>query len=562
MEKITTTQRFWRLLKPDEKEIRHVYLYGMFNGFVGLSLPIGIQAIINLIQGGQISTSWIILVIFVVCGVALTGLLQILQLRITENLQQRIFTRAAFEFAYRLPKMKLEVLYKHHAPELMNRFFDIIAVQKGLSKLLIEFFTAALSVIFGLLLLSFYHSFFILFSVVLVFLIIVLIRYTAGKGMNSSLKESKYKYKVAHWLEELARTATTFKLAGKTELPLEKTDVEVTEYLKAREVHFKVLVQQYSLLVLFKVCVATGLLAIGGILVMEQHMNIGQFVAAEIIILLVMSSVEKLVLSLETIYDVLTALEKIGQVTDMDLETLEGIDLTEHQKPDGMELILENVSFSYPENIKRNLTKVSLNVESGETVVVTGPSGSGKSTLLQIIAGMYEVQEGSISYNGLPKGNLELSALRSSIGDFLTNEQIFEGTLLENITMGRPEATFENVKWAVDKMQLTNFVRNQPKGYNTEIEPQGKRFSKTEVLKILLARSIADRPKLVLMEDAFESFPKIEQDRIVDFLTDHQNNWTLVISSDDPYLISKADKVVHMRGGSIEKIEINNNLSK
>jgi ABC-type bacteriocin/lantibiotic exporter with double-glycine peptidase domain len=324
--KLHPLDRFWRLLKPDQKEIRNVYVYSIFNGLVALSLPLGIQAIINLIQGGQVSTSWIVLLIFVVAGVGVTGVLQIFQLRITENLQQKIFTRAAFEFAYRIPRIRFESLYREYAPELMNRFFDTMSVQKGLPKILIDFSAATLQVIFGLILLSFYHPFFIVFSLVLVLLVYAIFYFTAKRGLETSLDESKYKYKMAHWLEELARTGTTFKLAGKTDLPLSTTDIHVGNYLKAREFHFRVLVQQYSLMVVFKVIVATGLLAIGGILVMEQLMNIGQFVAAEIIILLIMNSVEKLILSFETIYDVLTALEKMGQVTDKELEQ------TKHRK--------------------------------------------------------------------------------------------------------------------------------------------------------------------------------------------------------------------------------------
>jgi ABC-type bacteriocin/lantibiotic exporter with double-glycine peptidase domain len=182
-------------------------------------------------------------------------------------------------------------------------------------------------VVFGLVLLSLYHPFFIVFSLILLILLGIIFKFTAEPGLRTSLIESKHKYRVAHWLEEVARTGVTFRLAGRTDLPLQRLDYHVNNYTEARESHFKVLVQPYALLVVFKVVVATGLLAIGGILVMEQQMNIGQFIAAEIIILLVMGAVEKLIISLEHIYDVLTALEKIGQVTDMALEQETGIEL-------------------------------------------------------------------------------------------------------------------------------------------------------------------------------------------------------------------------------------------
>jgi len=550
-ETLTPGQRFWRLLKPDKREITNIYVYSIFAGLVSLSLPLGIQAIINLIQGGQVNTAWVVLVLFVVLGVAVTGVFQILQLRLTENLQQRIFSRAAFEFAYRIPRVKMEELYKHYAPELMNRFFDTISVQKGLSKILIDFSTAILQVFFGLVLLSFYHPFFILFSLVLIISLYVLIRYIARRGLQTSLVESKHKYRMAHWLEEMARTGTTFRLAGRTDLPLNETDSHVERYIDARENHFKVLVQQYSLMVGFKVLVALGLLAIGGILVMEQLMNIGQFVAAEIIILLIMSSVEKLIMSLETIYDVLTSLEKIGQVTDLELESDEGVDLEIECATPGLSVRLRDIRFHYPNGTKDIIQGLDLNIEPGERVLLTGPNGSGKSTLLSLVAGLYDPQQGNVSYDDFPKGNLQLCSLRSVVGDYMTQEDLFEGTLLENLTMGRPAATFENVKWAVENLGLIEFIERQPKGYETFFDPQGKRLSRSIIQKLLFARSIVDKPKLLLLEDAFEHLDPRELKKTIDFITSPENPWSILAVSTHPYLASKADRIHFMENGKI-----------
>tara|TARA_R110002072_G_scaffold125612_7_gene261843 strand:- start:184 stop:1914 length:1731 start_codon:yes stop_codon:yes gene_type:complete len=552
IEPITPLKRFWRLLKPDKKEITNIYVYAVFNGLVNLSLPLGIQAIINQIQGAQMSTSWIVLVIIVILGIAATGFLQIQQLKITEHLQQRIFTRAAFEFAYRIPRIKLEKLYQHFAPELINRFFDIISVQKGLSKMLIDFSVAVLQVIFGLILLSLYHPFFIAFGLVLIISVYAIFRFTVEKGLNTSLKESKYKYQVAYWLQELARTNSTFKLAGKTDLPLERVESHTKSYLGARENHFKVLVQQYSLMVIFKVVVAAGLLIIGSILVMDQQMNIGQFVAAEIIILLIIGSVEKLIIAIETIYDVLTSLEKIAQVTDLDLENHDGVDLVRECGECGLSVSLQNLTFNYPNKSKPTLKDVSLEIESDERIMLMGTNGSGKSTLLQLLAGLYEIEEGSISYNEIPKSNLKLESLRSVIGDSLSQEQVFQGTLMENITMGRPEANFDNVKWAVNKLGLDTYVKSLPLGYNTQLSPDSKKIPRSTIQKILLARSIADKPKLVLLEDAFEHLDTIDRRKIIDFLMDKKNRWTLVSVSADSYLASKCDRVLVMDDGSIK----------
>ncbi|MBT8291504.1 MAG: ABC transporter ATP-binding protein, partial [Muriicola sp.] len=321
---LTAWQRLLGLLKLDKRDIFQIFYYAIFAGLVNLSLPLGIQAIINLIQGAQISTSWIVLVILVTLGVAFGGILQLMQIRIIENVQQKIFTRSSFEFAYRFPKIKLSELRNLYPPELANRFFDTLTVQKGLAKILVDFPAALLQIIFGLMLLSFYHPFFIIYGFLLLLLIYFVFKFTAQKGLETSLEESENKYKVAHWLQEVARSIISFKLSGKTSLAMEKNDVLVEKYLEARESHFRILVIQFIQMIGFKVLVTVGLLLIGGILVLNQEMNIGQFVAAEIIILLVINSVEKLILGLETFYDLLTSLEKLGQVVDKDLEPVNG----------------------------------------------------------------------------------------------------------------------------------------------------------------------------------------------------------------------------------------------
>ena len=550
---LTPLQRFWRLLKPDQKEIRNVYTYAIFNGLIALSLPLGIQAIVNQIQGGQVNSSWIILVTFVVLGVAFSGILQILQLRVTENLQQVILGRAAFEFSFRIPKIKMESLYKHYAPELMNRFFDIMTVQKGLSKVLIDFSSASLQVVFGLILLSFYHPFFIAFSFILIVLVYSIFRFTANRGLVASLAESKYKYQLAHWLQEVARNNNTFRLAGQSELHLEKTDQLVKKYISSRENHFSILVKQYSLLVVFKVLVATGLLAIGGILVMEQLMNIGQFIAAEIIILLVMNSVEKLILSLETIYDVLTALEKIGQVTDLELEKTGQVDVKKEMSEKGLSVEINGVNFTYPNNTKETLKGLKLDIKEGEKVAITGSNGSGKSTLLKVILGLYTVDNGSIAYNGFPLGNMDVCSLRSVTGDAMSYEQLFEGTIMENITLGRKEVSMENVRWAVNVLGLSEFIKKLPEGYDTPIESPGNKISNSDIKKLLLARSIVGKPKLVIIEDTLEDIDLQHRNQIIDFLTSDANDWSLITITSDPYLLKKADRVVIMKEGGVWK---------
>ena len=313
-------KRFLNLLKLDKKDVSQLFFYAMFSGLISLSLPLGIQAIINFIQSGRMSASWIVLIIMVVIGVALVGILSLMQLRISENLQQKIFVRSSFEFAARLPKIKQWQLYNSYAPELATRFFDTLSIQKGTSKLLLDFSAALLQISFGLILLSLYHPYFIIFGLLLFLLLYFVFRFSYTSGLETSMKESKFKYKVANWLHEMARNNYSFKSEINYDFALQKNNLLVTDYLNYREKHFNIIKRQFSQLIVFKVIITAGLLLIGGFLVLSQKMNIGQFVASEIIILLVINSVEKIILGLETFYDVLTSIEKIGEITDFELD--------------------------------------------------------------------------------------------------------------------------------------------------------------------------------------------------------------------------------------------------
>jgi ABC-type bacteriocin/lantibiotic exporter with double-glycine peptidase domain len=551
---LTSWQRFIGLLTLDKRDIFQVFYYAIFAGVVNLSLPLGIQAIINLMQGAQISTSWIVLVILVTLGVAFVGILQLMQIRIIENVQQKIFTRSSFEFAYRFPKIKMSELHNYYPPELANRFFDTLTIQKSLSKVLIDFPAALLQIIFGLLLLSFYHPFFIVYGILLLLLIYVVFKFTAQRGLDTSLDESKSKYKVAHWLQEVARSIVSFKLSGKTSHALDKNDTLVVGYLNARESHFRVLVLQFIQMIGFKVLVTGGLLLIGGLLVLNQEMNIGQFVAAEIIILLVINSVEKLILGLETFYDLLTSLEKMGQVVDKELEQQEGEKpFTENQS---FTIELSAISYSVPEPKREIISNLDLTITPNCTILLRGKSGSGKNTLLRIIAGILEPDSGGVYVNGVSLKGMNLNYYRSHLGQSLPEESPFEGTILNNITFGDKDTTIEQVYWALDKVGLTEFVKKQPDGLNTVLYPEGKQIPYTISKKIVLARSIVRKPKLLILKDPLDQFNTEEADRILNFLSDSSNGWALLVVSENDKWITKCSRIITMdKGRIINEIE-------
>ena len=547
---MTPLKRFYNLLELDKKDVYQIFFYAIFAGLISLSLPLGIQAIINFIQSGRVSASWIVLIILVVFGVALVGILSLMQLRITENLQQKIFVRASFEFAARLPKIKSEQLYNTYPPELANRFFDTMTIQKGTSKLLIDFSAALLQIVFGILLLSLYHPYFILFGILLFILLYFIFKFSYQSGLETSLKESKFKYKVASWLQEVARNNFSFRNELNYDFALKKNNQIVSDYLNYREKHFDVIKRQFSQLIVFKIIITASLLSIGGFLVLSQEMNIGQFVAAEIIILLVINSVEKIIIGLETFYDVLTSIEKIGQVTDLELE--EDTITKNDTCYTNIVLETENIKFKFPDSKKEVLNAISIKIEQGEKIVLDGENGSGKTTLIRLLSGLIQPTSGSFYINDDTFRKINLKQYRSQIGSIIHSETPFEGTILENITFKDPTIPFEDIKWAIDGVQLSSFIKSLPKGLDTKIFPEGKQLSSSNAQKILLARSIIHRPKILFYEDPTDNMDEKVANEIIDFITSDTNKWTVIVSSKNPYWKTKCSRKITMQNGFIQ----------
>ncbi len=549
---LTPLQRTLRLLRKYRRELRFIVLYAVMAGLINLSLPLGIQAIIGLIAGGAISVSWGIMVAIVVIGALFVGILRLMQFSILEHMQRQIFTDAAIEFAVRLPRLNLEMLRREYVPELVNRFFDTLTIQKGLPKILLDGIAAVLQILLSLILLSFYHFTFVLSSLLLMGILAVFFWWTVPLGLDSNLEQSKYKYKLVHWLEEVGRISSTFKLAGENRFPIDRTDDLTVKYLEARERHWRILLLQFSTGLVFRTLVLGGYLVLGSILVMDNQINIGQFVAAEILVIFIIDSVEKLILLHETGYDVLTALEKIGQVSDLPIEREDGIrvgEFCDNHQPFSVEL--RDLSYQFDGSAKPVLKNLTVSIQAGERVAVAGYPGAGKSTLVEVLSVIKRNFSGVLLFNGLPKQSINLRSLREHIGDYLSQEDIFRGSILENITLGRSEIPIPRVLEVADHLGLTEFIRKSPQGLNTELLPGGLGTPRSIITKILVARAIVTEPNLLVMEEPLGNLTFRDRVRIGNLLVDRKNRWTFICATADPLLASLCDRVLVLREGEI-----------
>lgn len=547
---LTPMQRFFKLLQTEKRDVKYIYFFAVMIALVSLTLPLGIQAIIGLISGGLLIESVIVLIFLVVVATIASGWLQVQQLSMVEILQQRVFTQTALEFSFRIPRIKAEALIKQYAPELANRFFDVLNVQKSLPKILIDFTSAIIQIFFGLLLLSFYHPLFIFFAIFILLILAAIFYVTGKKGLETSIKESKFKYKVAYWFEELGRSIIAFKLAGTSNLPVAKTDMLLESYLTYRKKHFKILVKQYAAIVAFKTLVTAGLLIMGGLLVVNRQINLGQFVAAEIIIILIISSVEKLISTISVIYDLLTALDKLGHVLDMPLEQTGGRDVNDLDINKKFDIGLKDISYTYPEAKFPALKNINLEISGTKKICIAGYNNSGKSTLLKLVAGLYQDYSGVITLNKLSIRELNIMSYRGVIGDVFYLDSIFEGTIFENITVGRTYITLNNVIEACDKAGLTEFINSLESGLQTQVHPKGINFPSNVVKKMLLARSFAHQSKLLIMDDIISTVKQKERYDVVKNIFNH--NWAVIIVSNQAEVMELCEEVIVLKDGIIE----------
>lgn len=546
--------KFFKIIRLEKKEVTAIYFYAILSGVIQLTLPLGIQTIINFSQAAagtaNLPVSIILLIFIVLIGILVSGILQVNQMKIVEKIEQSIFTRFSLDFANKIPKIDSKELNNDHLPELMNRFFEVINLQKGLSKILLDIPLAVIQIVFGLVLLSFYNSTFIILGLLLILLLYFIFNYTSKKGLIASYNESENKYEVASWLEEIARSYKTFKISSQNNFHLKRTDDLVKDYLVSKTKHFEILKFQYWSLIVFKLLISAMMLIIGAVLLINQQLNIGQFIAAEIVILLILSAVEKLILNLEVAYTILTGVEKLNVINDKKSEVQGQTSFVSNHN--GIALEVQNLNLKFDEN-KPLLENISFNIPAGAKVCVMGDGGSGKSILLELIGGTLKNFEGVINVNTIPINNLNQKEYRKNIGIFYNEQDIFEGTLYENICMGNESITPADIMKHAEMLEIKEFISLLPEGLYTPLQPTGKGLSTIMAKKILLLRAIVHQPELLVLDEPFELAGAESSKKISKYLIDLPNTTCMIVSGYVPFA-KRADLIIWLEKGQIKHI--------
>ncbi len=545
---LSPVSRLLQLLSEDRNDLAVLLIYTLLNGLLMLAVPLAAQSLVNTIAAGVFLQPLVVLSLLLFIGLLFAGILRLMQMTLVEVIQQRVFAKVALRLAYRLPRIQLEALKHEYAPELANRFFDVLTIQKTWAKLLLDSPSAVLQIFVGLVLLAFYSPILLAFDILLILGIIAVLWGLSFGGLKSSLQESYQKYDLAGWLEEIGRCHISFKVAGLPKHTVQKADKIITKYLGARGEHFRVLFRQAAGTYLLYALASAGILAIGGWLVINRQLTLGQLVAAEIVVFSVLTALEKLMRQIEPYYDLLTAIEKIGHVTDLPLEREEGSHFT--QKSGGASIFARGLRFAYPD-MPPILSDFNLSILSGSRVALVGASGAGKSTIAALLCGLQEPKHGLLEINGVDIRDLALSELRRSIAWAGITHEVFEGTIEENITLGRSWVTQHDTRWALEATLLSDDLALMPAGKKTNLVSEGRNLSLGQRQRLMLARAIVDRPQLLILDETFSAIDLNTRQHILDFIFDPSQPWTVIFISHLPDIIQRVESVYVLAQGQI-----------
>lgn len=536
------TRRLRRLVRPDRADLWSIVLFGGLVGGLTLATPIAVQQLVNSVALGGLLQPVVVLALLLLAGLTFAAVLSGIQAFVAEIVQRRIFARIVADLAHRLPRVRVDALDHHHAPELVNRFFDVMTVQKLGSQLLLDGVALVLQTVAGLVLLSFYHPWMLAFSIILLAGITVVVLVFGTGAVPTAIDESRAKYAVAGWLEEIARHSRDLRTAGAADFASQRADMLTREYLLARSRHYRVVFRQLAGALALQVLASSGLLGLGGSLVIAGQLTLGQLVASELIVTAIVASFAKLGKHLESYYDLLAAVDKIGHLFDLPLERANG-DVPPEVEVEGAELRFHGVSFGYLGNDV--LRDFDFSVAPGEKVALLGPSGSGKSTVLDLVQGLRAPSAGYITFDGADMRELRLQALRERLVR-VGEPQIIEGTVDENVRLGRVFVTASAVRDALAAFGVLDDILQLKNGVRTRLSTDGYPLSRGQAARVDLARAIAGRPRLVLLDDTLGSLDHHTRRAALDVLFAPDAPWSLIVACASEELATRCDRIVRL----------------
>lgn len=535
--------RLVHLFKIEKDGLHVVLVYALGIGIASLAAPLGVQMLVSAIAFGGLVQPIVVLSLLVLVALAFGSVLRAAQSWAVERIQQRLFVRVATDLAHRLPSVLTRSFDSKHGPALVNHFLEVVTLQKGASMLLLDGLFVALQVVLGGILLALYHPVLLAFAGVVLIAIVVILVVLGGKGSETSIKESKAKYALVAWFEEIARQSTLFRDHAGHRFAATRSNELIRAYVDKRKAHYRIVFRQTVAFLTLQAVATAALLAIGGILVLNGQLTLGQLVAAELILTSVVAGFAKFGKYIEVYYDLIAAMDKLGQLVELPLERESGQRFGRDRDPLSLRIAC---TVDTPEMDGGGA--VQLDVAKGARVALVGPNGSGKSIYLDLAYGLREPASGRVEIDGYPMRELSLRDVREQVA-LVRGIEIFDGTIMENLCMGRDGTSLEEVRDALAEVGMWDEIATLPDGLETRLMTDGRNLSVGQAQRIAIARAILGRPRCLLLDQALDDLDPESRAIVTARLLRPDAPWTAIVATHDPHVVAAcSERFVVERG--------------
>lgn len=534
-------RRLTEILRLERSDITTVVVFALAVGVLSIVTPAAIEALVNTVAFGVQLWPVIVLSLVMFAFLLLSVTFRSIQLFVVECLQRRFFVRTADAFADHFATAEIAAFDGRNPTDIVNRFFEIASVQKSLASLLVDGVGVVMITSVGLVVLAFYHPYLLTFALVMVFLVTLVLFVLGVGGVRTSIAESYAKFDMAAWLEELAKCPHTFRFGRGGVLAHQRADELADAYITARRQHFRVVWRQTLFVLLLEATGMTVLLGLGGWLVINRQLTLGQLVAGELIVALVLAAISKLGKHIESFYDLLASLDKLGVLDQLPLEQVGGERLPPKDTP--MEVVVELGPANASARAHSGAGAKSLTIAAGERVAIYGPSGGGKTFLLETLALLRLPTEGLLEFDGLDARSLDRAATRLQLA-YLGQTETFADTVAENIRVGRTDLSATDVRRALEMVGLADEVARLPQGVATKIGSDGRPLSSNAIARLSIARALAGKPRLLMINGLLDTLDMRHCPQLLESLFDRSASWTLVVVTARDDIKQRCDRAV------------------
>jgi putative ABC transport system ATP-binding protein len=530
---ISPQQRMLRFLKLDKSDIWSLVIFGFIVGLLDLATPLAVEQMVTTVGFASLTQPLVWLAILLFGILSLSALIKALQFFIVEILQRRIFVRIVGDLSERLPRLERTAMDGIHGPEMANRFFDVMTMQKATASLLVDTLSLVIQTITGLLLLALYSPYLLAFDIVLVLCMTAVLYLLGRNAVRTAIDESLIKYRLAHWLQDVIGNPAAFQVHGAGELVVDRANRLTVEYLTARKAHFVVLMRQTVFALMLYAISISSLLSLGVWLVLSGSLSIGQLVASVSVVALVVGAFSKIGKSLEAFYDLMSAVDKVGHLIDLPT-TPPSRSLDAGIGP--VDVRFHNLGVGSHKDINVG----DLKIEKGSRFAVVGEGECGKSLLMQTLCGLRPPSHGLAEIGGVDSREVNRFADGSMVS-IASHPEIFHAALGENVSLNRVSITHEDIRNALILVDLWDETLSLPQGLETKLQSGGYPLSSSQAIRLSLARAIATRPRLLLIDGILDQLPPKMRGIIWNRLRQPEQPWTIILSTHDSEIVQQCN---------------------